>query len=677
MKLAWSSVLLCLAACATAPVDGVERKTPRVELEFRGNASFSDGKLASQVALDLEHIERRTSPKSSIDDAAYSLVEFYRSQGFPDCQVDYSVADAPDARLAASFRISEGPRTALVDVDVLGARFFRRSQLLEELGFDDLDSVLGPHWFVERELDSARAALASAYSAEGFVDVRVEPPEFVFDDDRRAARVRLRVDEGARVLIGEVGFAAGLDPELVREFDVRPFRGRPASPRQLFDLRESVEELYGQRGYPEAEVELVELGRDASARAALEIRARPGPRVTIREVRVTGNAKTARSQIVQRLALAAGDRYDVRKLRESFRALNRSGLFRRVRIELEPGGEEQRALLVELDEATSTEIFAEPGYGSYEGARLLGGVRENNLFGSTRAATLEGLIAERASRITAAITEPRVFGSEFEAGLALFQELREEPSFDKSERGASLTLARDLERRLRIGVEYRFRRSEVSDVAAAAAVPDATADVDISSIGASLTWDERDSIFEPRSGNLLRCGAEFADRALGSQLDYLRLRVSDSAFFPLGSRSVVGLAWRTGVIVPLEGTDVIPIQERFFNGGENSVRSFAENELGPKDASGEPLGGEAFHALSLELRRTLWGALDGALFYDAGTLVERADDLFVFDDTRHALGAGLRYQMPIGPIRVDWGWNPQPRADEDTWALHFSVGMSF
>jgi outer membrane protein assembly factor BamA len=245
------------------------------------------------------------------------------------------------------------------------------------------------------------------------------------------------------------------------------------------------------------------------------------------------------------------------------------------------------------------------------------------------------------------------------------------------ERGASLILSREIDRELRSSIEYRFRRSEVSNVDVSATLPADVADVDISSVILSASWDERDSIFQPRSGNLLRASVEFADASLGSELDFFRWRISEAAFFPLGGSSVLGVSWRAGVITPIARTDVIPIQERFFNGGENSVRSFEENELGPKDAAGEPLGGEAFHIASLELRRNLIGELDGALFYDVGTLVTESNDFLEFGDARHALGAGLRYQLPIGPIRVDWGWNPEPKSDEDTWVLHFSVGMAF
>jgi outer membrane translocation and assembly module TamA len=140
---------------------------------------------------------------------------------------------------------------------------------------------------------------------------------------------------------------------------------------------------------------------------------------------------------------------------------------------------------------------------------------------------------------------------------------------------------------------------------------------------------------------------------------------------------VLGLSWRGGVIIPTGSTDIIPLQERFFNGGENTVRSFKQDELGPVDSLGNELGGEAFNVVTVELRQRLRGRFDGALFWDAGNLESDFEDFFHLGNVRHALGFGLRYLLPVGPVRLDVGFNPDPRAGEADVVTHFSVGMSF
>src|SRR6185503_7143091 len=115
----------------------------------------------------------------------------------------------------------------------------------------------------------------------------------------------------------------------------------------------------------------------------------------------------------------------------------------------------------------------------------------------------------------------------------------------------------------------------------------------------------------------------------------------------------------------------------FFNGGENTVRSFKEDELLPAGTTGDPQGGETATTLNLELRRMITDNLAGALFFDYGNLTEVVQDYFDFPGFRSGVGVGLRYALPIGPVRLDFGVNPDPKDGEDEAVLHFSVGFPF
>src|SRR5262249_16977490 len=119
----------------------------------------------------------------------------------------------------------------------------------------------------------------------------------------------------------------------------------------------------------------------------------------------------------------------------------------------------------------------------------------------------------------------------------------------------------------------------------------------------------------------------------------------------------------------------IPIQERLFNGGENSVRSFTQDDVGPHDADGDPEGGEVRNLASIELRQRIWRSFSGAAFFDYGNVGLTTSD--AFHDFRPALGIGLRYGLPIGPFRVDVGFNPAQRSGEDLYAIQVAVGMPY
>jgi outer membrane protein insertion porin family len=204
-----------------------------------------------------------------------------------------------------------------------------------------------------------------------------------------------------------------------------------------------------------------------------------------------------------------------------------------------------------------------------------------------------------------------------------------------------------------------------------------TEDVDILSLRAEPTWDSRNDLFNPTRGALARLQLERGLDLWVGELEFVRARASFAQVLPLNPRETTLLAagLRAGVIVPTGGTEEIPLQERFFNGGESSVRSFEEGELGPLDPNGQPLGGETFTTLNLELRQKLSSSLWGGLFVDAGNVGPTTADFF--GDYRYGVGVGLRYLLPVGALRVDFGWNPDQRPVDESYQVFLSVGMAF
>ena len=199
----------------------------------------------------------------------------------------------------------------------------------------------------------------------------------------------------------------------------------------------------------------------------------------------------------------------------------------------------------------------------------------------------------------------------------------------------------------------------------------------MSEVSFEPTWDARDAFDDPRRGHLTRGWLDLSLDAFGSQVEYARGRIEHAHFVPLGSKTTLAMSARVGVISPLGSTEEIPIQERFFNGGENSVRSFQEGELGPADPDGTPVGGEAFTVASVELRQALGKRFQAAAFVDAGTVELRFEDVLRFENPGFGIGLGLRYLLPIGPVRLDGAINPDPEDGESSSALHLSVGFSF
>ena len=682
------ALLLWIGGCTATPK--ARRELP--PLEFVGASSFQSLRLAQVVAEEVGEAVQAQWTHSAVDDGAFAIERFYARQGFAFATVRYELAPEAGGRERASFFVDEGPRVALNTLrlevatpmpgELLDGFFPRVDRSAERRNVarePNADADLGPPWWVESELVGGCRALEDHLYRSGYLDVRVADPQTTFDAQRRRADVVIRIDAGVRSMLVDVRLKGAPADEAERlQRTAGEFIGRPYSPLLAGALRAHFEEHLAERGYPDARafVGAAERGEGGATRLQVEIRA--GERVRISAIEIRGTRRTRDATVLELLELEPGDVYSVQDERDSFRALYQSGLFTTVSVGLAPGEGTERVLIVEVEEATASEFYVEPGYGSYERLRIGMGWKLRNLFGTGRSLEVDATLAELAQKGSVSLVTPRFLDSDVRSTLSVFSSRRIEPSFTNQENGASWILGKRFSRRMTATLGYEYKDSSVSDVDVTGAPAQALVDsVEISSIKLTPVLDARDSLLMPTRGTISRLAFEFADAAIGSELDFLRLSPGVSFYRPAWSGGVLALSWRGGLIVPIHSTSTIPLQERFFNGGENTVRSFREDQLGPTDAQGNPVGGETYQVLSAELRQQLRGNLEGALFVDTGNVQLDYEDFFSAEDFRSGVGIGLRYRLPIGPIRVDYAVNPDPRDSESRSVLHFTVGMAF
>jgi outer membrane protein insertion porin family len=245
---------------------------------------------------------------------------------------------------------------------------------------------------------------------------------------------------------------------------------------------------------------------------------------------------------------------------------------------------------------------------------------------------------------------------------------------------------------------YTFQRTSLTDVDPSKSIPDDDEDYDLGAIQAQIGFDTRNDIFFPTKGQKSFLSVEYAADLLGGNVEFGRLTGGLRYFVQLRQTTVLAMRYSAGLIIPGPNQIGVPIGERFFKGGENTVRSFEEAQLGPKDDSNDPVGGYAYNVISIELRQQLINRLTASLFLDLGNIApnrsreelgkppynsrsdiweDTLDDFF--SDFRPAVGAGVQYLLPFGPARLDFAFNPDrdTERDEDLFAWHFSIGMAF
>ena len=667
---------------------------------FQGNDHLPESDLEAATTEELTGFAGSDYPEAKADDAAFLIESAYKKAGYALVKVTYAIG-AEQAGPVLTFTINEGPRVLVSSIVMAGNTTFSDKQLLAF--FEEKSSGLpgmGSLVFVEAQIRDAVAAIRDLYTGDGFLKVKIAGPFFQFNADRSRVEVRLTIDEGQRITVGAVHFQGDILADARPELDklAAELTGKPFLGRRKLMLRSGVQEIYGNLGYPDVQVEIAENRAAPSPEVNLACTILSGPKVVISGIEVAGNTRTDREFILHRLALRQGDIFSSRKKRESFQRLYQTGLFSKVGLDLAPGrSADERMLAVHLEESLDREVFFQGGWGSYELLRGSAGFQDKNIFGSGRVFRTEVGGSVKSANVEAAVRDPWIFGTDISADLPVFYRYREEPSFTSDELGMSLLFTKDLSKDLSASLAYLYSSTSTTDIAAMD-IAESESDYTIASVKLQTTLDTRNDILFPTSGRKIFAAAEVAEPSLGSGLSFYRFNFGAREFYPLSKKNILALRYTTGVIFPGRDQITIPIGERFFNGGENTVRSFRESELGPKDASGDPLGGMAFNVFTVELRRLLTDRLAGSLFMDYGNVSpnlspeEDSDGPFTdrqdvidstlrdyFSDFRPGLGVGLQYLLPVGPARLDFAWNPDQDTDreEDSFTVHFSIGMAF
>jgi outer membrane protein insertion porin family len=700
--------LLLLAGCGSVPiVSDLGGPKRGFDLVLEGNASLGDGPLTRAIAFDLGEFEDQGFSRPAADDAAFALEVYYRGLGFHRAQVSWRIEDAaPGERPRLVLAIDEGPRATIDEkgLAVSGVSAFEQAEVgaffngprLGNLGRGDL-------LYIDDRVRAVPGRMVDEYVFRGYLDAQVDPIKVRLDPEGTRAQLTLTVREGERYHVGRVRFAPGTGRALESEVSARIFdryrraddQPRVFDPRLPFELRGELKEELALIGRPESVVKVetyVDREAPGGPRVDLTVSMRPGPRVVLAGLRFAGNELTDAAFLESRLRLEPGDPFSSLAARQSIARLYQTGLFKSVELSLVApaegtddgqGDQVRRDLLVTVEEGPTREYWAEAGWGSYELLRLRIGARERNIFGSGRQVRATATAALRAQRARVELLDPWLFDTELIGRVPLIFERRENPSFTSREASVGLLVTKEWQspgfRKVATTFGYRFRRSEVLNIDAIdTEVLNALDRIDISSLTISQAFDHRDQLVLPRRGSLLNAELEWGARSIGSELDFLRFTLSLARYVELiEDELVLATALRTGVISPQGDDDSIPLQERYFNGGENTVRSFKEDDLGPTDSAGNAVGGEARTVLNIELRKRLMPQLELAVFADAGDVVARSEDWLRYQDVRAGFGLGLRYMLPIGPIRFDLGLNPNPRPGEDEVVPHIALGLSF
>ncbi len=658
-------LLLALAGCASTPKsDG----PPPLPVDIVDNEDVSDRRLKFAARRELDSYEKNGRRLADLADAAYSMELELRRRGYSRSAVTFRFEPNDEAPEKIEFVVSEGPLGRIGRITFPGATVLDDEQLR-----NFFPSGAHPR-FQQSQVDGAVGEIERAFLLLGYRDVRAGPLQVNWNDEGTNADIVLPIAAGDKYVIDDYTVEGDLDPDLERRI-IAALLGQGYYLRLPAEAAAQVRADLLNRGHQKATVTVTTELKET--RATLHFRVYEGPVYRVRDIVIEGHDRTRVRLMRSRITAKMGEPVSDAKLNEGVDGLYRTGVFKRVTVQKEFVNDRETDITYVVEEIQARTVDFEAGWGSYE--LLRGGVRyqDRNFLGYGRLLDVQAGASTKGYELLGIITDSYLLGQDNLLRLAggVFQ--RQEPSFKRLGYRINLSVTHRFDSPWTVTGGYIYDTQKASDIDSI--LPDDTEGELVTSAGlfAAAVYDSRDSALLPSTGTVAEARIGWSSPLLGADLDFISLKLHAFRFWTIRKDFVLGIGARFDSSPILNNDRTLPIQNRLFLGGATTIRSFDQSELGPTDPiTDQPLGGLTAFSFYSELRMRLWRELHGAAFYEVGMVSPFA--LSIEGPPGHSIGCGLRYYLPVGPIRIDFAYTPgELFSATQRWQLHFAFGFSF
>src|SRR5579871_1010533 len=668
---------------------------PRIAVHTVG-INLSQRKLRRYIPIFEEH----AVDQDLLSEGARNLRDYLQSEGYFDAEVQFKPQRVINDRASIDYLVNPGKRHTLVYIEIGGNHYFRTAEIRERMFLQRARFLQFPHGrYSGNLLARDEDAIRNLYQSNGFRDIVVT--HRLVDDYKGIGgnqAVFIDIKEGPQYFINNlqvIGIEHLNKAEILGKLS--SVEGQPFSEFNVAVDRDAILAQYFEGGFPNATFEWNSAPAQQPHRVDLKFEIHEGEQQFVRQVLVTGNKVTREQLIFQRLKLNPGDPLSPTAITETQRRLYDLGVFAKVDAAIQdPDGEtDHKYVLYNLDEARRYSLAA--GFGAELGRiggcetcfdapagatgfspRVSLDLTRNNLWGDTHSISLRTRVSTLDQRALLNYSWPHFYDHDnlTVSFTGLYESSRDVRTFSFKREEGSAQLNQKLNKSLTLFYRLAYRRVAVSDLKITPfLIPQLSQPVRVGITSINLVQDRRDDPVEPHKGVYTTVDLGLAEKFLGSQVDFMRFLARNASYYPIGKRMVLARSTEFGNIYAFnfkgDPLEAIPLPERCFGGGGTSHRGFPEEQAGPRDTStGFPLGGTALLFNQTEFRFPLIGDDIGGVFYhDMGNVYSSLDNLSGrvhqrnlqdFDYMVHAVGFGVRYRTPVGPVRFDLGYSINP-----------------
>ena len=643
----------------------------RLQISVQGNDTVSTKTLMKEMPF----FEAEDFSDDIVQEAVNRLLSIYYVKGYPFAQVA-PVVTVKDDLITAAFFIFEGTEVEVKEISFQGNSL--KADRLKEIMSLRENKKYNPDL-----LDPDREALEKFYNALGYLSVKIDDIQAVYEEGRETVNIIVGIHEGAKTEIGRIDITGAnlvSKMELLKVVNLHP--GDPYNEVDLTDARYRIIEFYNKKGFPNATVEVKREIEELKADVTFQIN--EGSVALFGKAIVTGNRNTKYEVVRRELKQQENIPFDYTLLSRERQQLYKTGLFTDIDMEALGSYEDKKDVLIKLREGDAGAVEFTLGYAEYELYRGSLDLSYRNVMGMNRQASLKLEVSSLERRYVLQYYEPWFLNTELPFRIYIFGEDKKEISIDTRETRYHITrnsitagFEKKMSNFLRGELFYEFSLVNTYDVKPDVVLSkEDTGTLVISGWRIGLIYDTRDNQFYPKKGILSGATLKITSPIFLSETHFIKLTLYGNVYREVAKGFVLAASLRGGLAQGYSGTNELPIVERFFLGGRTTVRGYPQDELGPKGSDGTPTGGNAFLMENLELRTSLGKNFGLVTFLDGGNVWVKTEDIKL-TDVKFTAGLGLRYNTPVGPIRIDYGQKLQKEKGESAGELHFSIGHAF
>jgi len=655
----------------------VERPFVR-DIVFAGNKKEDAATLQDKIDLKLGSVYNPVEVNRGAD----KLKEFYEQEGYFEVGITPEVEKLADGDVTITYRIAEGRRISIDQIVIEGAQGLTPKQVKGAMDTQEREYIVLRGTVQRQKLDEDVDRIIQLYNDFGYVQARVESSEIQVDREKARATVRVVVVEGPQFKVGGVDVTgnAVLPIEEVRK-RIELKTGDVFSRSKLRDSVKGITDLYSAVGRASADVAPNTL-QDIPARLVnIVFEINEGPETYVERINIAGNTRSEEKILRREIPMAEGDLFTSQKLARAKQRLTNLNYFDKVEAKTAPGSAKDKIIVnIDVTEKPTGLFSIGGGYSSQDGVLGTLDLSQRNFLGKGWEVFLRLRGGENLQTGTIGFTEPWLFDRPLAAGFDLFNTRRILPDYTVESLGGDIRLGHPLGEYSRINAVYRVSQDRISDVNQLGS-PQLISQEGThltSLVGVNLSRDTRDNVYDPTRGSTASIGLDFAGVGFGEK--FVRSVAAATYFQPLPwLEHVLSFRFTAGYSFGWD-KDSVPLFERFYLGGSNSLRQFKSLQVSPRDNTGTRIGGNSELLGTIEYQIPLFFGIKAALFYDVGQVWGpdiQGGAKIDLSDLRHGVGAGFRWNSPFGPIRVDYGIKLDQRKGESFGEFNFSAGSSF